>query len=178
MATAAAAAIPYIIAATSTAAAVMQGLSQQEMLEAQQAGFEDEKAYLAQQRVFLDEARDEELELFQQETTELLGMQEVTFEKAGIEMSGSAIKILNETHEEAVEEEGRIMRQYAQYRTMSEMKSAAADRQIGNIGSQLSSLPALTAVSALSSAASGFYTGSKMKSIFPTRKTWFKPPGG
>tara|TARA_R100000458_G_scaffold52849_1_gene54656 strand:- start:800 stop:1285 length:486 start_codon:yes stop_codon:yes gene_type:complete len=158
----AAAAIPYVMAAVSAASAVAQGVAQQDMLEAQQAGFEDEKEYLAQQREFLNEARDEELELFQEQTRELLGVQEVSFAKAGVEMSGSALKVLRETAQDAFDEESRIMRQYARYRTMSEMKSDSINRQKQAISNQQSALPAMTSVSALASGATGWYQGAMM----------------
>ena len=151
-----------VLAATAVTSSILQGQAQTAQLEAQQAALEDEKKYLDQQRAFLDEARDEELDLFQKDTAELLGVQEVSFAKAGVEMSGSALRVLRETAQEAQEEEGRIINQYAHYKTMNEMKRDAANRQISNIGTQKSGIPLLTGISAISGAATGYYTGKKL----------------
>lgn len=156
-------AAPVIMATTAVASAIMQGQAQTAQLEAQEAALEDEKKYLAQQREFLEEARGEELELFQEQTRELLGVQEVSFARAGIEMSGSALRVLRETAEDAIDEERRINKQFDQYRTMSEMKADSLSRQIRGTREMQSTIPLTTAVSALSGGLSGFAKGSRIR---------------
>lgn len=151
-----------VMATTAVASAFMQGQAQSEMLDAQESALEEEKKYLAQQRVFLEEAKEEELDLFREQTRELLGVQEVSFARAGIEMSGSALRILRETSEDAIAEEGRITKQYAQYRTLSEMKADAINRQKTSISNQKGLIPMTTALGAATGAATGWYMGKKI----------------
>ena len=151
-----------VLATTAVASAVMQGQAQTAQLEAQESALEEEKKYLAQQRVFLEEAKEEELDLFREQTRELLGVQEVSFARAGIEMSGSALRILRETSEDALAEEGRITKQYAQYRTLSEMKADAINRQKTSISNMKGLIPMTTALSAVTGGTTGWYTGKKI----------------
>ena len=155
--------VSITMATAAVASAVMQGQAQTAQLEAQEAALEDEKKYLAQQREFLEEARGEELELFQEQTRELLGVQEVSFARAGIEMSGSALRVLRETAEDAIDEERRINKQFDQYRTMSEMKADSLNRQIRGTREMQSTIPLTTAVSALSGGLGGFAKGSRIR---------------
>jgi|21_taG_2_1085346.scaffolds.fasta_scaffold00446_13 hypothetical protein len=165
-------AVPVVMAITSFASAIMQGQAQEEMLDAQESALQDEKKYLAQQRVFLEEARGEELELFQEQTRELLGVQEVSFARAGIEMSGSALRVLRETAEDAIDEERRINRQFDQYRTMSEMKADSLNRQIGGIREMRSTIPLTTGVSAIAGGLGGYAAGSRI-----SKRNKIKPGG-
>ena len=148
-----------VLAATAVTSSILQGQAQTAQLEAQQAALEDEKKYLDQQRAFLDEARDEELDLFQKDTAELLGVQEVSFAKAGVEMSGSALRVLRETAQDALEEEDRITQQYSQYRTLSDMKMDSIGRQKQAISNQQSAIPLMTGLSALVGGTTGYYRG-------------------
>ena len=152
-----------VLAATAVTSSILQGVSQSQQLEAHQAALDDERKYLAQQREFLDEAKDEELELFQEQTKELLGGQEVSFAKAGVEMSGSALRVLRETAQDALEEEDRITQQYSQYRTLSDMKMDSIGRQKQAISNQQSALPLMTGLSALVGGTTGYYRGKMIK---------------
>lgn len=155
-------AVPYVMAAASVGSAILQGQAQDAQLSAQQAALKDEQKYLAQQREFLEESRQEELELFQEQTRELIGVQEVSFARAGIEMSGSALRVVRETAQDAFDEEQRINKQFDQYRTLSDMKSDSINRQISSISSQKGMIPLLTGVSALSGGLGSFYSGQKI----------------
>ena len=57
-----------VLATTAVASSIMQGMSAEEQAKADQLALEGEKEQLLKQREFLDEARDEELDLFRKET--------------------------------------------------------------------------------------------------------------
>ena len=134
-------AVPAIMAITSVASAIMQGQAQSAQLDAETAALEHEKKQLLQQRIYLDEARDEELDLFRRETNELLGLQTVGFAKTGVELSGSVINVLNQTELDALEEEDRIIKEYDRARTLSQIESSNITGQIRGIGNQQGLMP-------------------------------------
>ena len=151
-----------VLATTAVASSIMQGMSAEEQAKADQLALEGEKEQLLKQREFLDEARDEELDLFRKETQELLGLQEVGFAKAGVAMEGSAIKVLRETARDAREEEEKIMKQYDRYRSISEMKERSYNNQISSIRSQRALITPTSILGAVSGGARGFYTGRSL----------------
>ena len=151
-----------VLATTAVASAVMQGISAEEQAKADQLALENEKEQLLKQREFLNEAKDEELDLFRRETEELLGLQEVGFAKAGVAMEGSAIRVLRETAEDAREEEQKIMRQYDRYRSISEIKERSYNSQISSIRHQRGLIVPTTILGAVSGGARGYYTGRSL----------------
>ena len=165
-------AVPAIMAITSVASAIMQGQAQSAQLDAEEAALEHEKKQLLQQRIYLDEARDEELDLFRRETKELLGLQTVGFAKTGVELSGSVINVLNQTELDAKEEEDRIYQQYARARTMNDLRRESMNSQLSNIDHQRSLIFPMAAAGALSGAATSWYTGRKL-----TKKKTLVPKG-
>jgi hypothetical protein len=151
-----------VMAVTSVVSAVAQGISAEGQAKSDQLALENEKEQLLKQRGFLDEARDEELDLFRRETEELLGLQEVGFAKAGIAMEGSAIRVLRETARDAKEEEDKIMRQYDRYRSISEIKERSYSNQIAGVRYQRGLITPTSILGAVSGGARGFYTGRSL----------------
>tara|TARA_R110002074_G_scaffold237917_1_gene409920 strand:+ start:11545 stop:12039 length:495 start_codon:yes stop_codon:yes gene_type:complete len=164
MTVAAASAASAAVAATS---AVFQGISAYQQAEAQEDALEHERKQLLQQRTFLDEAREEEIELFQKETQELLGLQSVGFAKAGVELSGSVLNVLNRTTLEAKEEEDKIYQQYSRYRTMSELKENAISSARSNISHQKGFILPTTVLGAAAGGTSSYYGTKKLMKEFP-----------
>ena len=155
-------AVPAIMAITSVASAIMQGQAQSAQLDAETAALEHEKKQLLQQRIYLDEARDEELDLFRRETNELLGLQTVGFAKSGVELSGSVINVLNTTQLDALEEEERIYAQYNRARTMSDLRERSLSNQMTNIRYQKGLVPMTTFLGAAAGGTTSYYTGKKL----------------
>ena len=149
-----------LISATST---WLQYEASSEQLAAQKSALEKEEEYLAQQRVYLNEARDEELDLFRRETKELLGLQTVGFAKTGVELSGSVINVLNQTELDALEEEDRIIKEYDRARTLSQIESSNIRGQIRGIGNQQGLMPLMRGFGTIASGMTGYYTGRKLQ---------------
>ena len=156
-------AVPAIMAITSVASAIMQGQAQSAQLDAEEAALEHEKKQLLQQRIYLNEARDEELDLFRRETKELLGLQTVGFAKTGVELSGSVINVLNQTELDALEEEDRIIKEYDRARTLSQSESSNIRGQIRGIGNQQGLMPLMRGFGTVASGMTGYYTGRKLQ---------------
>ena len=157
-------AVPVVMAVSSLVSSYMQGEATKAQLDAEQAALEDEEKQLVQQRIYLNESRDEEIDLFRRETQELLGLQTVGFAKTGVELSGSVLNVLNNTQLDALEEEDRIYREYAKARTMSYLRSQSIKNQMGHISSQRGLVDSLTFVGGLSGAATSYYTGRRLTS--------------
>ena len=147
----------------SAAGTWLQYEASSEQLAAQKSALEKEEEYLAQQRVYLNEARDEELDLFRRETKELLGLQTVGFAKTGVELSGSVIKVLNQTELDALEEEDRIIKEYDRARTLSQIESSNIRGQIRGIGNQQGLMPLMRGFGTIASGMTGYYTGRKLQ---------------
>ena len=154
--------VAAVMAVTSVASAVMQGVSAEAQAKADQLALENEKEQLLQQRKFLAEARDEELDLFKRETNELLGLQTVGFAKSGVELSGSVINVLNTTQLDALEEEERIYAQYNRARTMSDLRERSLSNQMTNIRYQKGLVPMTTFLGAAAGGTTSYYTGKKL----------------
>tara|TARA_R100000808_G_C2076463_1_gene101952 strand:- start:190 stop:693 length:504 start_codon:yes stop_codon:yes gene_type:complete len=150
------------MAVASVGSAVMQGMASEAQAKADQLALEDEKKQLLQQRVFLNEARDEEIELFRRETQDLLGLQTVGFAKSGVDLSGSALQVLRETEMDALDEEEKIIRQYARYQTMSELKEQSLSNRITSIRRQRGLITPVAALSALTGGVKSYYTGRSL----------------
>ena len=147
----------------SAAGTWLQYEASSEQLAAQKSALEKEEEYLAQQRVYLNEARDEELDLFRRETKELLGLQTVGFAKTGVELSGSVINVLNQTELDALEEEDRIIKEYDRARTLSQIESSNIRGQIRGIGNQQGLMPLMRGFGTVASGMTGYYTGRKLQ---------------
>ncbi len=147
----------------SAAGTWLQYEASSEQLAAQKSALEKEEEYLAQQRVYLNEARDEELDLFRRETKELLGLQTVGFAKTGVELSGSVINVLNQTELDALEEEDRIIKEYDRARTLSQIESSNIRGQIRGIGNQQGLMPLMRGFGTIASGMTGYYTGRKLQ---------------
>ena len=147
----------------SAAGTWLQYEASSEQLAAQKSALEKEEEYLAQQRVYLNEARDEELDLFRRETKELLGLQTVGFAKTGVELSGSVINVLNQTELDALEEEDRIIKEYDRARTLSQIESSNIRGQIRGIGNQQGLMPLMRGFGTIASGRTGYYTGRKLQ---------------
>ena len=147
----------------SAAGTWLQYEASSEQLAAQKSALEKEEEYLEQQRVYLNEARDEELDLFRRETKELLGLQTVGFAKTGVELSGSVIKVLNQTELDALEEEDRIIKEYDRARTLSQIESSNIRGQIRGIGNQQGLMPLMRGFGTIASGMTGYYTGRKLQ---------------
>ena len=147
----------------SAAGTWLQYEASSEQLAAQKSALEKEEEYLAQQRVYLNEARDEELDLFRRETKELLGLQTVGFAKTGVELSGSVINVLNQTELDALEEEDRIIKEYDRARTLSQIESSNIRCQIRGIGNQQGLMPLMRGFGTIASGMTGYYTGRKLQ---------------
>ena len=147
----------------SAAGTWLQYEASSEQLAAQKSALEKEEEYLAQQRVYLNEARDEELDLFRRETKELIGLQTVGFAKTGVELSGSVINVLNQTELDALEEEDRIIKEYDRARTLSQIESSNIRGQIRGIGNQQGLMPLMRGFGTIASGMTGYYTGRKLQ---------------
>ena len=154
---------PAVMAVASAAGTWLQYEASSEQLAAQKSALEKEEEYLAQQRVYLNEARDEELDLFRRETKELLGLQTVGFAKTGVELSGSVINVLNQTELDALEEEDRIIKEYDRARTLSQIESSNIRGQIRGIGNQQGLMPLMRGFGTVASGMTGYYTGRKLQ---------------
>ena len=154
--------VAAVMAVTSVASAVMQGVSAEAQAKADQLALENEKEQLLQQRKFLAEARDEELDLFKRETNELLGLQTVGFAKSGVELSGSVVNVLNQTRLDALEEEERIYQQYDRYRSISEIKERSLSNQITSIRYQRGLITPTTMLGMVSGGTQGWYKGRSL----------------
>ena len=156
------AATPAVLAATTIASAIMQGETTDAQLSAQKKSLEHERQQLLEQRNFLNEARDEEIDLFRREPQELLGLQTVGFAKAGVELSGSAINVFNQTQQDALEEEERIFAQYNRARTINELNEQGVSAGIDSVKYQKQLVPYTTLLSGATGAVTGYYTGQKL----------------
>jgi hypothetical protein len=151
----------FMAVASATSTYLQYQASQQE-LSAQKDALENEREYLAQQRVYLNEARDEEIDLFRRETKEILGLQTVGFAKSGVDLSGSASLVLNRTLLEAHEEEERILREYERARTLNEIEQRGVRSKISGVRNQQGLIPLLQGVGTFTSGLTGAYKGSKL----------------
>ena len=152
----------WVMVGSSIASSIAQGMSAEQQLKAQQKAMDSELAYLAQQREYLNESRDEELDLFRRETKDLLGLQTVGFAKSGVELSGSVLNVLNTTELDAKEEEERIYRQYARARTLSELESAGVRAQKHEISRQRDMVFWTSLLGGASGATTSYYRGRQL----------------
>jgi ABC-type Fe3+-citrate transport system substrate-binding protein len=149
-------------AAVAVTGSVLQGIAADKQLAAEAGALGDEYKQLQEDKEFLASSREEEIELFQKETQELLGLQSVGFAKAGVEMSGSVLNVLNRTMLEAEEEESRILQEHAREASLHELRMRNTRREIGAVRDQRMMGPITTILGAGASGASSYYTAKKL----------------
>jgi len=145
-------------AAIAVTGSVLQGIAADKQLAAEAGALGDEYRQLQEDKEFLASSREEEIELFQKETQELLGLQSVGFAKAGVEMSGSVLNVLNRTMLEAEEEESRILQEHAREASLHELRMRNTRREIGAVRDQRMMQPFTTILGAGASGVSTYYT--------------------
>jgi hypothetical protein len=157
---------PIAAAAVAATSAVFQGIATNQKLDADRSALDREEEYLEKQREFLLETRDEEIDLFREETSELLGLQEVGYARSGFDLSGSVTTVLSRTLLEAKEEETRIYRQYEREREMSYERTKDIYGRKSAISSAQGMLPISTLLGAGASGVSGYVGGTKLKKAY------------
>jgi len=148
-------------AAVAATGSALQGIAANKQLAAEAGALGDEYKQLQEDKEFLASSREEEIELFQKETQELLGLQSVGFAKAGVEMSGSVLNVLNRTMLEAEEEESRILQEHAREASLHELRMRNTRREIGAVRDQRMMGPITTILGAGASGMSSYYTAKK-----------------
>ena len=157
---------PIAAAAVSATSAVFQGIATNQKLDADRSALDREEEYLKKQREFLLESRDEEIDLFREETSELLGLQEVGYARSGFDLSGSVTTVLSRTLLEAKEEETRIYRQYEREREMSYERTKGIYGRKSAISSAQGMLPISTLLGVGAGAVSGYAGGTELKKAY------------